>query len=164
MKTLIFLVGFLISFNFTAQEVKNLNFIISVDESIVGGNIYNTQIIIYKESGNSERVKTNYYPGNLSLNEVDYREILSEDTKSFALSFNYSEYCNTDEHHYDYEIELKKEWFEHYFFILKVYNTNKKKYKKIFDAIEGKEFTYEYYYPGGQMLRLTKRKKNGCFE
>ena len=114
------------------------------------------------EDGSEEIINIDYSPGSLSINNTDFDKLQSSRVKSFKLKFNYTEICKNDNIDYSYEIELKKGWIKHYYFVLKIYNTDKKKYKKLFNPILDKNYTYEYYYPVGQMLRVTKKKRKEC--
>ncbi|MBY8963194.1 hypothetical protein KJK34_10560 [Flavobacterium sp. D11R37] len=51
---------------------------------------------------------------------------------------------------------MDKNWFQT-FIVLKIYNTTKKKYRKLFTPLKGKEYTYELEYAGGQMLQIQKK-------
>jgi len=51
---------------------------------------------------------------------------------------------------------MDKNWFQT-FIVLKIYNTTKKKYRKLFTPLKGKEYTYELEYAGGQMLQIRKK-------
>lgn len=144
---------------FSQQDYKNINFVISIDEDIVIGSVSQVKMIVNKLNKSKEIIKVNYVPGDLSIEKVDYEKLLSDDTESFYLNFNYTGCCNKED---NYEIELKKGWLELNYFVLKIYNTNRRKYKKMFEPLEGKEYTYEYYYPGGQVLRITKKKRGKC--
>ncbi|PHS04933.1 MAG: hypothetical protein COA88_13045 [Kordia sp.] len=158
--TIIFI--FCVSFNLQAQVKKDIDFIISIDEKLPISSIHKTKIIANMKDGSEKIINIDYSPGSLGMNSVDFDKLLSSEVKSFWLKFNYTEICKKNNIEHTYEIELKKGWLKHYYFVLKVYNTDKKKYKKLFTPLLGKNYTYEYYYPGGQVLRVTKKKRKEC--
>lgn len=148
--------------NVQAQEgKKEFNLVISIDGDVVVSSMTRTSLLLEYKNGEKKKEKVNYSPGNLSLDMEAYNRIMSDNVESIYLKFDFEDRCNGDMTN-SYDIELKKGWFEHYFFVIKIYNTYNKKYKKIFTPLEGKSYTYDYYYPGGQVLRVTKKKRKGC--
>ncbi|WP_299365572.1 hypothetical protein [Winogradskyella sp.] len=151
---------FLISLNFMkAQEAKNFDFIIMVDDEI--WTTPTTPKISVKDSqGNIiNTFYTDYHAGNLSIKESDYQSLLSDNVNSIDMSLKYSKVCDDETYYYDYEIDFKQGWLKNYFFVLKIYNTERKKYRKIYEPLEGKKYTFEYDSSNGQMLRVTKKKR-----
>lgn len=142
------------------QAQKNINIIISIDDRVVAGSLSGIQLIAFLGSDSLRTVTANYYPGNLSLSETDYNHLLDTSVKSVFLAFNYIEHCKNNQKTYHYEIDLQKGWLTHYYYVLRIYNTDKSKYKKLFTPLEGKSYTYEYDYPGGSIKRIMKKKKN----
>lgn len=136
---------------------KNLDLIISIDENIVAGSLSGLKLIAVSDNGNKEIINANYYPGNLSLSESDYRKLLDTSIKTVYLVFSYTEYQNQKQHSYHYEIDLKKGWLNHYYYVLHIYNTTKKKYKELFSVPVGKEYVYEFDYPGGSTKLIRRR-------
>ena len=136
---------------------KEINMILSVDEKIVFGEISQVKIIAKFENGREQKVSTNYFPGNLSISDSDYNLLLAEDVKFVFLAFSYRD-CGKKNIQHDYKIDIKKGWLKNYYYVLHIYNTNKEKYKKIFDPLPGKSYTYEIDYPGGAMKRIRKQK------
>ncbi|MGV0829118.1 hypothetical protein ACTS9C_09620 [Empedobacter brevis] len=91
------------------------------------------------------------------MNSSDYDKLLLKNIETIYLKFSYSETCNGNTEYYDYEIEdFKLNWLDHDYIVLNVYNTNKKAYKRIYNPLPGKEYTYEYEYPGSGMRRAKK--------
>lgn len=148
-----------ITTNIYSQEVKNINFIIVIDEEIVTSSL-SVKLLITSKDGVSKEIKTTtgYYPGNISLKKSDYDDLISDGTQNVILKFNYDPYINGKPYYYTYEIEAGKNWFEHMFFILKIYNLDKKKYRKRFDPLsKDKNYTFELNTSQGQMLRIKKK-------
>lgn len=56
-----------------------------------------------------------------------------------------------------YEIDdFRLNWLEQSYFILYIYNTDNKDYKKIYNPLPGKNYTFEYDFPNGTMKRVQK--------
>ena len=129
---------------------KNLDLIIVIDENIVVGTIASER--------SKEIIDASYYPGNLSITENNYIKLISDSTKSIKLRFIYYEYAGQDQTTYNYEIELRREWIEDYFNILRVYNLKKQKYKGKYSPNEvGKNYAYEIVTPS-HSFRLIESK------
>lgn len=135
---------------------KNVNLIVLIDENIVVGSLSGLKLVAVAANGNKETINADYYPGNLSLSEDDYKKLLDTTIKTVYLVFNYTEYQNKKQQTYNYEIDLNKGWLQHYYYILHIYNTTKKKYTKMFTVPEGKEYVYEFDYPGGSTKLIRK--------
>lgn len=148
-----------ITTNIYSQEVKNSNFIIVIDEEIVTNSL-GIKLLVTSKDGNSREIEpiTGYYPGNISLKKSDYDDLISDETQSVILKLRYDPYINGKSYDYTYEIEAGKNWFNDMFFILKIYNLDKKKYRKRFDPLsKDKNYTFELSTSDGQMLRIRKR-------
>jgi len=145
-----------------AQDTsQKKSFIICIDGRIVYSTISKLEFIDSLTDGAKKLISANYTPGNLVMSASDYAILMSEKTKSIILSLTYSEYCNGQtEYHYD--IDFKKGWLDEYIFVLYIYNTDKKKYKKLYRPITGKHYTYEYDLSGGGMRRATKVLVKDC--
>lgn len=143
-----------------SQDVKNINIIVVIDEEIVTNSL-DVKFLITSKDGSSREIKTatGYYPGNISLKKTDYDDLISDETQSVILKWHYDPYINNKLYDYTYEIEAGKNWFnDNMFFILKIYNLNKKKYRKRFDPLsKDKNYTFELDTSQGQMLRIKKR-------
>ncbi len=145
-------------FSTQAQE-RHFNLIISIDEKVEAGNIQDTYVILKSKKQIAEKFDVDYEPGDLSLSEELYDEISNEEEKEIYLHFSYTEYCGEEEKFYEYEIRFYKSWFENRFLLLYVYNTEKEKYKDIFDPKEGKTYNYEYSFPGSHARLITKKPR-----
>lgn len=141
-----------------SQSLKSLDFIIMVDEKIVEGSITTVQLKTSTKRSEKNFV-AEYHPGNLSLKQEDFEEILSDSTKSVYLCFDYSEFGNGNQTLHSYKIEIKKPWLMSRYCIFRIYNLYKKKYKKAFDspANKGKEYVFELDSPGNTFYLLRNR-------
>ncbi len=160
MKKFFFWILFLFIYQVSmAQENrKSFDFIISVDEEIA--KTLSKPVIIVKQNTNVlKKIDIGYYPGNLSLNFGDYNTIFSEQETTLFLQFDYYQYSPKGKQEvYNYEIEIGKNWFEQSFVILKIYNLDKKKYRKRLEPLsKNKNYTFDLETSQGQMIRIRKR-------
>lgn len=135
--------------SYNAYTQKSIDFIISIDESVVSGSLSGIKIISVSENGAREVINVDYHPGSLSLIEADYKKLLDSSVKKIFLALNYIEYSNNKVKTYNYEIDLKKGWLNNLYFILYIYNTTKSRYKRLFNDKRGIGYVYEFEYPGG---------------
>jgi hypothetical protein len=162
---IIFILTSLISSDHSiAQEQrKDVNFVIVIDEKVLTGAMTRFKIIFSLENGAKETIEADYSPGNLSLKQSDYDKLLSADVKTTFLAFDYTEHCKKNQSVHNYEIDIKKGWLEHYYYVLYIYNTDKKQFKNVYDPLEGKNYTFEFDYPGGSTKRVKKKgAKDDC--
>lgn len=142
-----------------AQENrKSFDFIVCVDEEIATS--LTKPVIIAKQGMNVlKRIDISYHAGNLSLSSEDYNMLFSEQEITLFLQFDYYQYSSKGKQEiYNYEIEIGKNWFEKTFVILKIYNLDKKKYKKRLDPLsKDKNYTFDLETSEGQMIRIRKR-------
>jgi len=161
----ILLIIYLVQISMLSYSQKiNINFIISIDNNV---NPTISNLIIKAIKNNTDTIVFNldYSPGNLIMKKKDYKELLNKETEIISFELTYSEICKDNIEFYNYKIEsFEKKWLKGYYFILYMYNTNKRKYKKIFNPIPTKEFTYEYDSPNGSLRRVTKRKRKKCLK
>ncbi|MDI1254574.1 MAG: hypothetical protein PSV16_00610 [Flavobacterium sp.] len=141
----------LFAMSMNAQR-KSYDFIIMVDEEIIPS-MTNARLVINK----SKEIPIQYYPGNLSISLTD-SELLESNIGEIILKFSTNDYSGKEQRVNNYEIEVGKNWFEKSYIILRIYNTYKKKYKKEFEPLKGKDYTFELEYAGGQMLQVRKHK------
>ena len=145
------------------EQKKSINFIISIDEKVVTGSMAQFRIIALFENGTKQTIEADYYPGKLSLQQTDYDKLLSQEVITTYIAFDYSEYCKNKQTTFNYEIDIKKGWLMHYYYVLYIYNLDKRKYKNIYDPIEGENYTFEFDYPGGSTKRIKKKgAKEDC--
>ncbi len=151
--TLIFC--FSVIYNSYSQENSNFDFIVLVDDVIVTS-LNNPKLVIRKENELLSKIDITFKPGDLSLKTVEYNLIKSTNDDLY-LKFDYYDYSSGKQKIYNYDIKIGKNWFEKSYIILRVYNTDKKKYKKIFNPIKGTNYTFELDYGGGSMLQIRKK-------
>lgn len=150
--TILFLCFFVSNVSIGQSIKKKLNLIILIDQKVIIGDLY--QIKLY--SG-GKTFSVSYEPGNLTI--LDPSNIFSKiDSLPLTLSFYYNVYNKKDlAYSYSYEIPLKKAWLEQSFIILRIYNTDRKPYKKIYYPLKGLNYTFELDLPTGSINRVTKK-------
>lgn len=157
MRILIYIIIFFFGIaNINAQ--KNINLIIAVDENIAIGQISGIKLVGVFNEGGIVKFKADYYPGNLSVSNEDYKRLVDTSIKTVHLLFDYTESYNGATQTYTYDIDLKKGWLTHYYYIVYVYNTFKRKYKKLFVNASKEKYVYEFDYPGGSTKLIRKRE------
>ena len=151
MRNLILIVVFLLSSKISSQS-KEGNIIITVDESV-----HPSLSNIYILKGD-KKYYISYFPGKFVIKEADYQDLLHKDnSSSLKLVLSSSLQCNDDLTSKMYEIDdFKLSWLDQPYVILYIYNTDNSKYKKIYNPLPGKDYTYDYEYPGGTMKRVQK--------
>jgi len=159
MRKCVFVVLFLFVYQVSiAQEkIKSFDIIIFVDEEIVTS--LSKPVIIAKEGKSVlKRIDISYHVGNLSLSAEDYYMIFSNEEKTLFIQFDYYQYSSRGKQQvYNYEIEIGKNWLKQTFVVLKIYNLDKKKYKKRFAPLsKDKNYTFELSTSEGQMLRIKE--------
>jgi|26BtaG_2_1085354.scaffolds.fasta_scaffold00031_2 hypothetical protein len=139
------------------SQSKQINFIIVVDGEL--SQIYSDQIKILDEQNVETIIKVNYQPGELSMTNQDYDKILSLSNNQITIKVRHIETVNDKTKHFDFEItDFNKNWLtKGTYFILYIYNTEKKKYRKLYNPIIGKAFTYDYDWSEGSMRRAKKK-------
>ena len=142
-----------------AQERKELDFVIVVDDEF-GGIATPLHISLKKDNGETENINFNYHPGCLSLDMDDYNKL-----KTFAgkieLHFGWYKHMNGETRHYFYDIPFdpfEKKLFEASFVVIKIYNLDDKKYKKLYYPLEGKNYNFSLYTSEGIRGLLTKKE------
>ena len=142
-----------------AQGKKDLDFVIVVDEEF-GSMVAPLHISLKKDNGETENIKFSYHPGCLSLNMDDYNKL-----KTFAgkieLHFGWYKHMNGETRHYFYDIPFdpfEKKLFEASYVVIKIYNLDNKKYKKLYYPFEGKNYNFSLYTSEGIRGLLTKKE------
>lgn len=158
MKNIIILFMIVFSFqNSLSQETKEFDFIVSIDEEIVK-TLYKSTLVVKNGNNIVSTFSLSYHPGNISLNAKDFDDLFFSQDNKVYLKFDYYEYINGNQEIYNYEIEVGKNWFEQQYVILKIYNLDKKKYKKWFKPLsKDQNYTFELDTSSGQMMRVRKR-------
>lgn len=149
-----YVVIFFLMTNLIQSQEQDLNFVIKIDNNL---DITLSNMTLLVE--NVEYPLT-YYPGVVKIKQ----EVLSkvENSKPIKLKFTWNE-INNDEVNYRYVLDINKNWIKSNYFILSIYNLDKKYNRKVFGKQkQGKHYIYEYTSSEGSEL-LPRRKRNiGC--
>jgi hypothetical protein len=143
--------------SYCQENSKGVNFVITVDDNVVVGSIANLRLIASDADGKRKIIDIAYIPGELSIKNVDMGELLSSKLNTVLLAFDYYEFCNGKQIIHNYEIEIEKKWFNFSYMVLRVYNLDKKKYRKIFYPLKGCNYTYEIDFPSNSMTRIKRK-------
>ena len=143
---------------------RNVNFIIMVDGKIpLSNGDAHLHFIVKRENQKIDTIEADYIPGDIILEKPDFFKLQSDDVKSISLEIHYKGLCKEEIKSYVYKIDFYKSWLQFDFTILRIYNLNSKKNKKIFFPLEGQKYTYEMDSPNGSMIRVKKRNdKENC--
>ena len=134
----------------TAQD-KDSNIIISIDQEVHPA-ISNMYIL-----DGLKKYYISYEPGRFLIKELDLKELQNNKAQSLKLVLSNNIDCPNSSSSKMYEIEdFKLSWLDQRYLILNIYNTDNKKYKKIYNPLPGKSYTYDYDYPGGTIKRVQK--------
>jgi len=148
---------FLITINIYSQEIKNIDFIIVIDEEITTNSLGIKFLITSKGGSREVEAVTGYYPGNISLKKSDYDDLISDETQKVILKFNYQTYIDGKSYYYRYEIEYNKLWLQDTYNILKIYNLDKRKYRKKLEPLsKDRNYTFELLSPSYTFIRARK--------
>jgi hypothetical protein len=126
-----------------SQDVK-LDVIFVVDEKIVTDNISNVRIIFETETGSSDSLNLQYWPGNLTVKENIFESPGMLKLKNAVLKFEWRVYKEQQGIvDYAYEIKLGKGTFSEAYIIYYIYNLDNLKYKKKFSIKPNEKYIYE---------------------
>lgn len=153
----ILLVVFVLNTLFSYSQDKEYNIIISVDNNL--RNVYADKIFVTDKEGKTDLIRVNYVQGNLSIKNDDFEKLASDNVAKIDLVVRYDKICKDKIETINYDIEnFKLAWLNKgTHFVLYIYDIRNKKYRKIYNPILGKKFTYEYDWSEGSMRRVQKR-------
>lgn len=127
-----------------AQEKSALNLIIAIDDKIATASISNIQLILVNNKNDSTTIEAGYYPGNLFVKDIDSSQFKGDELVRIKLSFTYNEYIKDQIQKKRYSIFLPPSFRNEHYVILRVYNLNKKRYRKRFYPCEQcNDYSYE---------------------
>lgn len=139
-----------------SQEKKEMDFVIIVDDDL---GIMSAPSIIYMKNvkGEKTNIDFDYHPGCLSINMDDYNKLKKFDGK-IELHFGWYKHKEGETRHYFYDIPFDKLLFERRYVIIKIYNTDDKRYKKMYYPLEGKNYNY-YLETSNEIKGLLTKKQ-----
>lgn len=136
-----------------SEEKKVFNFVILVNDRVLTNNYIKYKLIAQNEDNSKDTIYIDYTPGNLSMKVIDYEKLTDSKVKKIILQFEYTLNYNT----YNYNLDIKKGWLDNHFYILYIYNTDIGKFKNLINPLEGKNYNFEFEYPGGGTSLIRKR-------
>jgi hypothetical protein len=151
------------------KEYKQLNWIFVVDNAIPDsefGVIGMSEMIVFYENQKTDTITVDIVPGSMGILVSDYDSIKNRDNISrIILEIKYIENCCNDYLHY--EIPIYKAWFDFYYVIVYIYNTDKKENKKYYIPLEGKNYNYQISFSGSGVRLIQKKatkKQKRCYK
>ena len=164
-KFILFLTLFLSFLNIVyAQERKEFDFVIVVDDDH-GSMTAPSRIYLQNEKGEKTDIDFDYHPGNLSMSMDDYEKIKSFEGK-IEMHFGWYKHLIGETRHYFYDIPLDKLLFERRYVVIKIYNMDDKRYRKLYYPLKGKNYNYSLETSNEinglltkKQIKMLKRKK-----
>jgi hypothetical protein len=154
----LFIFAFLISLNICIAQKKGFNVVILVDGEVV--KYTNGKILTESVNNLKETINCNIVAGEIYIDKLDSIKLFSKNVSKLTFEFETSKLVSKEVEYYYYSIEdFKIQWLKDYFFVLYIYNTDNKKYKKEYFPLEGKNYTYEYDSPSGSIKRVKRAIK-----
>lgn len=138
------------------QEKVILNWVISVDEDII---LYceGAQFNLSFKNGKDSVIYLGYLPGSLSVKKTDFDLIKADSVATCVFLFSYNADIKNKYKSYNYSIEIEKGWINDYYFVLRIFNLDKKKYRQRFRPFQaGANYTFEFDLPGFSFRRISK--------
>lgn len=156
-KGIYILLFFFATYNAVSQESQEIDFIITVDDKIVNA-VQGLKIKAENHNG-VFYISPSYYPGNLSMDKNSYDKLISKETKSMKITFSYSEERKGNLENYFYEIDYDNKWFNELFNILKIYNLDNRKYRKIYEpSTKNSYYSFSLDFGSYGILNLKKKQ------
>lgn len=140
-----------------SQSMQELNVILVVDDVLAVGSIANIQLV----GGDNMKAAASYYPGRLIYDDSSLSKLVSSND-TISLIFDYYDTSSGRQLVYNYQLPFSKFWLEQDFLIVKIYNSDKRKYRKRFDGLSAtRNYAFELIYPGGQILQVKAKSGGG---
>ncbi|MFA5670408.1 MAG: hypothetical protein WC967_14300 [Balneolaceae bacterium] len=144
----------------TQEKMVDTNFIIMIDDELVLGTIARTSFKIQKNDGSEERIEFFYEPGLLRLSESNFEKINSDTVKSVTMVFSSYRQDSIEVGADEYELDFDRRWFFERYTVLKLYNLDKKKYKKILYPLDdNRNYTFDVY-TSNPMTSINRIRKS----
>jgi len=148
-------------FSMGYSQKNDFNFIVSVNDNLE--NVYAYRFVLKNKNGKKDVVNLNYIPGKISIEKSDYQALLSDSIIQINLIVRSLKQCGNRVDTSEYKIEnFKLAWLNKgSYFILYIYDTNNKKYNKIYEPLPNEHFTFEFDWSEGSMRRVQKKQLKG---
>lgn len=154
---LVFFMSLLFINTVKSQEIIDCNLIIIINEEIEPNSI-SIRLKYTLKNGTIRDVDTKYLQGSLKINKESFDELKNDSVEKVTFEIRNTTICKEKIDYSFFNIEdINFKLLTYDYLILKIYNTGLKRYKKIYDPISGKNFTYEYDSPNSSMRRVQKK-------
>ena len=156
MKNKMLLLVFMLISQISISQNKNFNIIMVLNDKL----LVNIENIKIRDEHENTFQSVGYVPGNLSLDEQMYSEIVRSGEKYF-LTFMVVEDYKKDIRN-SYEIQLENALFEHndsmsFFCVIEIFNLNIKKYKKRYKPLsKDRNYSYNLLFPSYSIIKGLK--------
>ncbi|MGN6638213.1 MAG: hypothetical protein ACTHJ8_04820 [Mucilaginibacter sp.] len=126
---------FLSSNKLFGQEIRVNNSFIIVINNKVTTTVDRLRLMLSDSTGKKQSIDGDYYPGVLSVNNIEDKKILDADSvSSLTLAFDSYAYYKSKQITSNYKIKLNWHWLKHYsFIILRIVDLKNDKYKYSFE-------------------------------
>jgi hypothetical protein len=134
------------------QPTCDPNIILVVDEELVVGSIANTRFV----DNTGREIAFIYSPGRVIIPKQDFESLRAQKQDSLTLAFDYYEQLRDKQCIHNYKLPFSITWFQEEYFIMKIYNLKKRKYKRRFLPLDAsRNYTFEIISSSGQTLRTN---------
>jgi hypothetical protein len=142
---------------FSQQQRKEFKLIIEIDDQLAVGGVTAPKLILTDKRDSVKTLSAGYDPGTLWVDGNNAVDLIKR-AKQIVFSFYYINPSNSDAGYYTYNIELKKDWITSSYCVLRVYNLDKRKYKRSYGPLSPTQnYTFSIDFPGYQMMPISKR-------
>jgi hypothetical protein len=141
---------------YSQDNSSRMNLVISIDDEIVIGDIAKLRLTAFQKKAASKIINANYLPGSLYFNKV---ELDNANEDSVFISFDFYYFEGDKQEVKNYSIQLKRNWFNYSYFVLRIYNIDRKRNKNHFVAASKEGYVYEYDTPNGSVKRVRREGK-----
>ena len=139
----------------SAQDLYRANLILVINDELAIGSISNVKLI--NEKGH--QLETSYCPGTLTFENKGFEE-LEVNNDSLMLVFDYYENTQKQQMLHNYRLPISNYLLKQPYLIMKVFDLERKEYKKSFGPIDSKRnYSVEVIYSGGQIIIPKKSKR-----
>lgn len=151
---LVFFTVFVLSSHIILGQINDYNLIITVNDKLIISDIKVSKIMLENNDKSIDTIDCQYKPGNLIVLDTDL-ELTSY--RKITLSVDYIKREKRTDKYYHYDIDLYGVNFSQSYLILRLYNLDNRKYRQIFEPLEGREYTFEIDMPSNSVTRIRRK-------
>ena len=132
-----------------SQCPKALNIIFTIDDKLLVEPL--SSMTISDQTG--KQIECTYFPGRILPADSSVRLDFSG-SQWLRLKFDFSTYIGKKYKVMKYVLDIPISYFEKEYLVINIYNLNNKHYSRRFSPLDPeRNYTFELYYAGGQLLR-----------